>query len=112
MIGPNPLSKEVLGAFRSITEVTEIALNIELLLDPVEPPPHIILCTVPEPIEGVFEISQYLSSQYMGIPLLLMADKNTNLNRKLLLKNGFSDVYCFPTDQGILKVSSTYCRND
>jgi HD-GYP domain-containing protein (c-di-GMP phosphodiesterase class II) len=101
VVGPSPLTKQVLDAFTSGIEVIEKVPNIELLLDLIEPPPNVVLCTVPENVADAFEISQLLSSQYIGVPIVLLADKSTKLNRKILLKNGFSDVYFFPTDQTI-----------
>jgi DNA-binding NarL/FixJ family response regulator len=103
VVGPDPITKEIIDAFLPLVEVTEIALDIELLLEALEPAPSIILCTVPAKVSDASEMGQLLSSQYGGVPVYLVTHKDTKLNRKVLLKNGYTDIYLMPLDKDLLK---------
>jgi HD-GYP domain-containing protein (c-di-GMP phosphodiesterase class II) len=94
-----------LTVFKSAIETKELSANIELLLEAIEPPPNLIVCTIPAQASDASEIGQLLNSQYTGIPIFLVADKTSKLNRKVLLKNGYTDIYFFPMDRSIFNTA-------
>ncbi len=101
VVGPDPLTADLLANFKSVLEITEIAQKVEILLEEIQPAPNVIICTVPPQVADASEIAQLLNSQYDGVPLYLVANRNAKLNRKILLKNGFTDIFFFPVDRGI-----------
>ncbi|MFZ9596569.1 MAG: HD-GYP domain-containing protein [Bdellovibrionia bacterium] len=99
IVGRTPAVDDGIKGILPIVDIKEMPMNIDALLDPVEPMPSIIICGMPPEGVNINEVAQLLSSQYLGVTNLLVCDVAAKLHRDSLLKNGFSEVFMLPLDK-------------
>lgn len=78
-------------------------VDIEKMMEPLDPVPSIILCG--QPPEGVtlVEIAQTLRMQYQTQPIYYVCRSKVGYDRKVFIKNGFTEAYLLPLDNDLLK---------
>ncbi len=62
-----------------------------------------IFCGYPSDAVSLIEVAQTLRLQYSASHIVLISDKKVPYNKKDLIKNGFNDVFFFPTDKTIFE---------
>ena len=104
MVAPDSLVRDSVAVIADYASFTELPADVEKLLSvDLQPPPQLIISTPSSSGAAPREIAQLLSSQYLGTSVYLIADQSLHLDRKLLLKNGFKDVFLMPMDRGVLE---------
>ena len=103
LIGVDAPTQSLLAHSLKHAEVTSIPLDLEVLMEPINPEPKIILASSPS-VELSAEIAQALRMQYQ-IPIYLCCTMQNGFERKDFIKNGFTDAFLMPMDINPLRVA-------
>lgn len=93
--GPEKLPSEVKAMGSGIMYYV---YDIEKIMDPLEPTPHLILC-YPSEIMPALEIAQSLRMNYPDLPVFFIAVEKKDFDKKKLIKNGFTDAFLLPWEK-------------
>lgn len=99
------LDEKLVSQFKpALTDVqnTDIPYDLDKIMEPLQNPPSLIFCGLPPSDISTAEIAQILRSQYQGASIFLVGESKDKLDRKTLIKNGFTDVYFLPLDQEMM----------
>jgi HD-GYP domain-containing protein (c-di-GMP phosphodiesterase class II) len=102
-IGVDDQTRSPLGENLKAVQNVDAQYDLEKLMEPISPPPSLILCG--EPPEGVSlaEVAQMLRALYQVTPIYFLARSQSRFDRKVLIKNGFTDVFFLPLDQDVMQ---------
>jgi HD-GYP domain-containing protein (c-di-GMP phosphodiesterase class II) len=98
LIGEDPLVDRILTKFTNHIDLTCKEQRAEDLIEDVDPKPHLVICSTPSGEMDAEEIAQLLSTQYINTDVVIAVDKQSMVNKRALIKNGFKDVFFLPTD--------------
>jgi len=71
--------------------------KLESLMDhPLDPPPSLIICGVPNCANSLLEVAQGLSLTYPASPVFFVTSNKDGFFRADLVKNGFADAFLIP----------------
>ena len=104
LIGLEESTARIIEDIVKDTDVKTLPMDIEQLLEPVDPPPCLIISGPPQGVSGV-ELAQSLRMQYQDIPIFLCAVAREGFERKTFIKNGFTDAFLMPMDTTTLRSS-------
>jgi HD-GYP domain-containing protein (c-di-GMP phosphodiesterase class II) len=116
LVGLNPEYKKMIQHLLEKVSVTELALDIELLMEPVKNSPSIVICGVNPEVFATNELAQTLRMHYQTTPIFVCTGVTEAFDKRIFVKNGFSDAFLLPMDEvvyknkvtdEIVKVSST-----
>ncbi len=83
-------------------DVTSMGLDLEALLEPIEPAPAVILAAA-DTTQASIEVAQVLRGSYQDAPIFLCCKDVERFERKDFIKNGFTDAFLMPVDFELLK---------
>ncbi len=102
------LSKELEAQIQNSFPELKLALSpydLEKLMEPIQPPPKLILCGSLPQSGTIAELAQLLRMNYQNTPIYLILESGAHIDRKELMKNGLNDVFFFPFDQNLFTQS-------
>ncbi len=102
-VGIEELTKDVIKDVTSTAKITYLPYDLDKLMEIPKNPPHLVICGPAAEGINITEIAQMLSMQYQNIPIFLAAFNRTGFDRKLFIKNGFTDAFVLPIDSDELK---------
>jgi HD-GYP domain-containing protein (c-di-GMP phosphodiesterase class II) len=111
-VGLEPDIEKIISDIISNTEVTTIPMDMDHLLGEVNPPPCLVISGAPKPDIPANELAQALRMQYQDVPIFLCCSARTGFERKLFIKNGFTDAFLMPMDTTLLRsaISETLAK--
>jgi HD-GYP domain-containing protein (c-di-GMP phosphodiesterase class II) len=89
----------------NLCKIQSLSCDLEKLMDPVVPFPHFILCGPPPKEVSLVELAQLLRMQYKDIPIYFTSLNREGYDRKIFIKNGFTEAFFLPMDIEVLKRS-------
>ncbi|MGK5086498.1 HD domain-containing phosphohydrolase [Bdellovibrionota bacterium FG-2] len=101
-IGLSYTATESLQNFFDRVSVQSIPLDLETLVEPVTPLPHIVLCSVNDKKISFIEVAQTLGMNYGEFPIFLICESREGYDRKVFIKNGFTDAFLLPLELTLL----------
>jgi len=109
---PNPLRILAVGLSVSVDDllgkstgyvVVQAACDLEKLMEPTYDPPDVILCGFPPAEISPNEVAQSIRMLYPSAPIFCVCTSRAGYERKVLVKNGFTDAFLLPLDSISLK---------
>lgn len=90
------------GVLNSCSEC-RMDFDLEKLMEPSSPPPHAVLCGPPPGEISLIEVAQTLRMVYTEIPIHFVSFARVGYDRKVFVKNGFSEAFLLPMDLEFLR---------
>ncbi len=87
------------------TQVTTIPMQIDHILNEVNPPPCLVIAGPPRANLPANELAQSLRMQYQNVPIYICCIARQGYERKELIKNGFTDAFLMPMDSTQLRTA-------
>lgn len=106
-------AEPVKQALTSVDTVDGSTGSLESLMDnPIDPPPALIICGVPDGKSSLFEAAQGLSLTYPASPVFFVTSNKDGFFRADLMKNGFADAFLIPFESKelITRIGETLAR--
>ena len=72
------------------------------IMEPIEPPPSLILCYPGGLNMSTLELAQTLRMNYQDLPIFFIAADKKDFDKKRLIKNGFTQAYLLPWEKADL----------
>lgn len=95
------------GSLEGRAKITELDYNIEKLMETTEPVPTVILCGPPPQDIQASEVAQMLRMQFQTQPIFYLTFQREAYDRKIFIKNGFTDSFIFPLDLSTFQTTLT-----
>lgn len=92
------------------TTLKDVVYDPETIFDPFKDNPDIIICFPSQKIPSV-ELAQALRMNYSEVPIYYVSHRKDGFNKKLLVKNGFSDAFYLPWENSELSHSLNLASN-
>lgn len=102
-IGFDPSFDQDLSALFDGVEISPQPCDLNVLSEPLGTEPHFIICGVPPADMNAAEVGQTLRMQFPDLPILMVVHDDSKIDRKNILKNGFTDIFFLPMDREFLK---------
>ena len=103
LIGLEPEIEKILSDLLLKVSVKRVPMDIELILEPMNPSPALIITSMPKAPLSANELAQALRMQYQEAPIYICSMARADFERKTFIKNGFTDAFLFPMDGQNLK---------
>ncbi len=101
-IGLTQNASSSLQTFFDRVSVQTLPLDLELIMEPANPLPHIVLCSVNDKKISFAEVAQTLGMNYGEFPIFLICESREGYDRKDFIKNGFTDAFLLPLELTLL----------
>lgn len=90
--------QELRTLLRNVQEIS-LPYDLEQLMEMGDKTPSLVLCGVPPTEIPVTEVAQTLRMNFPSVPMFLVAEPGERLDRKTIIKNGFTDIFFLPMDR-------------
>ncbi len=98
-IATDPTCTQALQVFAAKADLIDLPMDLEKLCElTYSPPPPVIICGVPPEGISLIEVAQVLRMQFPKAQILYVTPHRDGFERKVFIKNGFSDAYLLPWD--------------
>jgi HD-GYP domain-containing protein (c-di-GMP phosphodiesterase class II) len=103
LIGLTPIDVSFMKDLLDLCHVSTAPFDLEKLMEPFDPGPHIILAGTPPGDIPIAEVAQALKMNYQENPIYCLWTKREGYERKDFVKNGFTDAFLLPMEATSLK---------
>lgn len=104
-VGVAPEMRDLLDTLKTPYDATELPPDLDRLLEPMEPPPGLILCGSNGGAVPLIELGQMLRMQYQDSVIFGTCSDRKNYDRQDFIKNGFNDSFLLPMERATLRSS-------
>lgn len=105
LMGVEPGVKQKLEPLLKGCTLLEEKFTLDRLTEPIAPFPHLVVLGPPSPSVSPIHTAQTVRMTYRDVPVYLVSETMQEVDRKSLIKNGFSEVYLLPIDTETMKRS-------
>jgi DNA-binding response OmpR family regulator len=100
----NPELHDFFGSFFASGKTVHLEHDLEKMIErPTSETPTMIVVGHPQSEVSPIEFAQLLRMHYPETPILFVTTRREGFDKKVLLKNGFSDIYLFPMERTTLE---------
>ncbi|MBS1958836.1 MAG: HD domain-containing protein [Bdellovibrionales bacterium] len=103
-VGLEPTIEKTIDDILKNTQVVTASMAIDALLTNVMGNPCLVISGPPKDISPT-ELAQALRMQYPNLPLFLVCTARAGFERKMFIKNGFTDAFLMPMDISNLRTA-------
>lgn len=96
--GVPPEIENILGELSKNASITRVPMDLDQMMEPPALLPCMVLVGPPPSDIPAIEIAQALRMQFPELPIHLCCLNREGFERKLLIKNGFTDAWLLPLD--------------
>ncbi len=105
IIGLDPQLRETVLKQLPECKVTEMAIDLEKLIEPLNPAAHFVIVGQPPAEIPAAEVAQALRMNQMDLLIFYVCAGREGYDQKTLVKNGFSDSFLLPLDLDAMKTA-------
>src|SRR4051794_21831791 len=103
VVGVAPDVLKWMNIQQDLYEISEIAAQSEVIMSTDASTTSAVFCGSSGDASSLAEMAQLLRMTFAECPIYFVVPSDSKLDRRILVKNGFTDVFFLPTDQPVLK---------
>ena len=105
IIGLETESEKAIEDILQKISIRRVPMERDSFLEPIAPPPPIVVCGAPKNEISANELAQALRMQYPDSLLYICGISRSGFERKSFIKNGFTDAFLMPFDTANLRTT-------